>query len=378
MKKLVFCSLLLYAATSFAQPGRAPQFESPMVNADRTITFKFRAPKADSVLLSAQFLKSAQHMSKDTNGVWSITVGPVKPDLYPYNFSVDGISVADPGNPYVFPNERFKASLVDVRGDAPPVYNLDNMPHGTVSYRYYYSKSMGLMRPLVIYTPPGYEEDKKSYPVLYLIHGMTDTEETWFKVGKVNLILDNLIAQKKAEPMIVVMPYANPWPDLQKKDKSTQVNLMATDNFSNEIRNEIIPHIEKLYRVNKNRDQRAIAGFSLGGRQTLATGLGHPEMFSYVFSYAPAIFDRELNDNMKNVYAPADQLNKLKVLWLSCGKEDGLITGTKALSDLLTKNNVKHQTLYTEGGHTWMNCRLYITETAQLLFKKQPNSLAKQ
>jgi enterochelin esterase family protein len=172
MKTLAFFSLLFYAATSFAQPGRAPQLESPIVNADRTITFKFRAPKADSVLLSAQFLKGAQHMSKDSNGVWNITVGPVKPDLYPYNFSVDGISVADPSNPYVFPNERFKASLVDVRDDVSPLYKLDNIPHGTVSYRYYYSKSLGLMRPLVIYTPPGYEEDRKSYPVRYLIHGM--------------------------------------------------------------------------------------------------------------------------------------------------------------------------------------------------------------
>ena len=370
MKKLAFCFFLFCYANVFAQPGRTPQIESPMVHADRTITFKLRAPKADSVMLSAQFLNSPRHMAKDTSGVWSLTVGPVKPDLYPYNFSVDGLSVADPNNPFVFPNERFKSSLVDVPGDAPTVYSLENIPHGNVTYRYYHSKSLGLMRPLVVYTPPGYEESKKSYPVLYLIHGMTDTEETWFKVGKVNLILDNLIAQKKAEPMIVVMPYANPYPDLLKKDKNTKVDLLATDIFSNEIRNEIIPHIEKLYRVNKTADQRAIAGFSLGGRQTLATGLGHPEMFSYVFGYAPAIFDRELADNMKSVYASADRLDKLKVFWLAVGKEDGLYAGTKAFDNLLTQNNIKHQTLYSEGGHTWMNCRLYITETAQLLFKK--------
>lgn len=310
-------------------------------------------------------------MLKDTGGIWSITVGPVKPNLYPYNFSVHGISIADPNNPTVFPNERFKASLVDVRGDASPLYSLDNIPHGVVSYRYYYSNSLGLMRPLVIYTPPGYDENnKKPYPVLYLIHGMTDTEETWFKVGKVNLILDNLIAQKKAEPMIVVMPYANPYPDLLKKDKRTKVDLLSTDIFSNEIRNEIIPHIEKIYRVNKKADQRAIAGFSLGGRQSLAAGLGHPETFAYVFGYAPAIFERELNDNMKNIYAPVEKLNNLKLLWLSCGKEDGLYTATSIFSNLLTQNNIKHQVFFPEGGHTWMNCRLFITETAQLLFKK--------
>lgn len=369
MKTIASSLLLMLAMHSFAQPGR-PQAESPIVNADRTVTFNFRAPKADTVLLSAQFLKSPQLMKKDATGNWSITVGPVEPNLYPYNFSVDGVSVADPNNVTVFPNERFKASLVDIRGDEAPVYSLENIPHGVVSYRYYHSKTMGLTRPLVVYTPPGYEENpNKKYPVLYLIHGMTDTEETWFKVGKVNLILDNLIAQKQAEPMIIVMPYANPWPDLQKKDKNVQANLMMTDNFSAEIRNEIIPYIEKTYRVNKTADQRAIAGFSLGGRQTLATGLGHPEVFSYVFGYAPAIFDRELEENMKSVYASPDKLNKLKVLWLSCGNEDGLVTGTKALSALLTKNNVKHKTLYSDGGHTWMNCRLYITETAKLLFK---------
>lgn len=371
MRTIACLLLLFYSLSISSQPGRTPQLESPVVHADNTITFKFRAQKADSVLLSAQFLSRPQHMSKDSTGVWSITVGPVKPDLYPYNFSVDGISVADPSNPFVFPNERFKASLVDIRGEAAPVYNLANIPHGVVSYRYYYSKSLDLMRPLVVYTPPGYEEsNNKKYPVLYLIHGMTDTEETWFKVGKVNQIMDNLIAQGKAEPMIIVMPYANPYPDLVKKDKNTRVDLMGTTLFSNEIRNEIIPLVEKLYRVNKTADQRAIAGFSLGGRQTLAAGLGHPEMFSYVFGYAPAIFDRELSDNMKNVYAPAEQLKKLKVLWISCGKEDGLYNASKAFSDLLTQNNINHRTLFTDGGHTWMNCRLFITETAQLLFKK--------
>jgi enterochelin esterase-like enzyme len=357
---------------AIAQPGRAQQLESPVVNADQTVTFKMRAPRADSVLLSAQFLKRSEHMTKDTSGVWSITVGPVKPDIYPYNFSVDGVSIADPSNPYVFPNERFKASLVDIKGETAPVYSLDNIPHGSVSYQYYYSNSLGLMRPLVVYTPPGYEENAKAkYPVLYLIHGMTDTEETWFKVGKVNIILDNLIAQKKAVPMIIVMPYANPYPDLLKKNKDTRVDLMGTDIFSREIRNEIIPVVEKRYRVNKDANNRAIAGFSLGGRQTLAAGLGHPETFSYVFAYAPAIFDRELADNMKNIYAPAAQLNdKLKIFWLSVGKEDGLSAGTRAFDNLLTQNNIKHQSLYSEGGHTWMNCRLYITETLPLLFKK--------
>src|SRR5262249_25548667 len=149
-----------------------------------------------------------------------------------------------------FPNERFKSSLLDVQGDTPPLYSLENIPHGTVSYRFYHSQSLGLERPLVIYTPPGYEENpKKQYPVLYLIHGMTDTEETWFKVGKVNFILDHMIAQGKAEPMIVVMPYANAYPDLVKKDKNIKVDVLITDIFTNELTKEIIPYTEKQYRA---------------------------------------------------------------------------------------------------------------------------------
>lgn len=372
MKKTSFLLLLpvLYV-TAFAQPSRAPQIQSPEVHQDRTVTFRFRAPRAENVMLSGQFLTQNAPMTKDTSGNWSVTVGPVSPDLYPYSFIADGIQLADPANPQIFPNERFKSSLLDVTGDKPANYSLENIPHGDVRYKYYYSTTLGLMRPLLVYTPPGYDENtRKQFPVLYLVHGMTDTEETWFKVGKVNLILDNMIAKKQVAPLIVVMPYANPYPDLIKKDKNTKVDLLSTDHFTNELLNEIIPYTEKHFRAMKAADKRAVAGFSLGGRQSLAAGLGHPQTFSYVFAYAPAIFERELAESMTKLYKPAGDLNKhLKLLWLSCGKSDGLYAGSKAFEDLLNQNNIRHQTFYPEGGHTWMNCRLFITETAKLLFK---------
>ncbi len=187
-----------------AQRPRVQPVESPIVHPDRTVTFNFKAPSAKKVELSSQFIKEPQALKRDTAGVWSITLGPVEPNLYPYFFIVDSVMVGDPNNVDIFPNERFKSSLVDIPGQTPAVYAAQDVLHGEITHCYYKSKSMNELRPLVVYTPPGYCQNSKKYPVFYLISGTTDTEETWFKVGRVNFILDNLIAQNKAVPMIVV------------------------------------------------------------------------------------------------------------------------------------------------------------------------------
>jgi enterochelin esterase-like enzyme len=351
---------------------RRQQVNSPEVNPDKTVIFRFRAPDAKEVKISVQFEKESKAMIRDSAGLWSITLGPVKPDIYPYSFIVDGIQVMDPNNVNYFPNERFKNSLVDIQGNPPLIHSLQDVPHGKIAYRYYKSNSLNLIRNMVIYTPPGYEKNSKTkYPVLYLIHGMTDTEETWFKVGRVNLILDNLIAQGKAKPMIIVMPYANPNAELAKKSKGTPVDVMNTDLFGNDMLKDIIPFIENNYRVLKGSENRAIAGFSLGGRQTLAIGLVHPELFSWVCAFAPAIFSNDFEKTISDSYASPDLLNKqLKLLYISCGNEDSLYNSAVGFIEALKKKNIKHTTFLTGGGHTWMNCRLFITETAQLLFSK--------
>ncbi|MDR0962487.1 MAG: esterase [Mediterranea sp.] len=347
-----------------------PRIISPEVHADQTVTFRFMAADATTVELSGQFLKKNIPLTKGEDGVWSVTTGKVKPDIYPYNFVVDGISVADPNNVDIFPNERFKGSLLDVKGKTPSVQDLQAVPHGKITYSFYHSKNLGLERPMLVYTPPGYTEDTgKSYPVLYLIHGMTDTHETWYVVGRMNYILDNLIAQGKAEPMIVVMPYANPYPALMKKNPQTQMDLMSTKLFTDELTKEIIPYIEGKYRVKASRENRAIAGFSLGGRQTLGAGLGHPELFAYVCPMAPAVFGQGLDESFQNDYAPIDQLKTLKLLWIGCGKDDSLYAGAQALEKKLKKEGVKYEKLYSSGGHTWMNCRLYLATIAPKLFK---------
>ena len=189
---------------ALGQPPRGPLVVSPQVNADKSVTFRYLAPQAKDVQLSAQFEKAPVPMTKDAQGIWSVTLGPVKPDIYPYSFRVDGVTVMDPANVAFFPNERFKASLVDVPGDTPLIHAMRDVPHGSINYEYYPSIT-GTTGSLVVYTPPGYDQStSKKYPVYYLISGTTDTEETFFKVGKTNLILDNLIAQGKAKPMITI------------------------------------------------------------------------------------------------------------------------------------------------------------------------------
>ena len=348
-----------------------PAVVSPQYNADGSVTFRFQAPEAQKVELNCQMLKKNEPMVKDEKGVWSVTVTPEKPDIYPYCFVVDGTSVTDPNNINIFPNEQFKNSLVDVRGAEPSVQDMQNVPHGKIAYRYYHSRQLGFDRPLCIYTPAGYNPNgKENYPVLYLIHGMTDTYETWFKVGKVNLILDNLIAQGKALKMIIVMPYANPYPEMNNRGINVPYNPMGTDTVANEIIKDVIPFVENNYQVVADADHRGIAGFSLGGRQTLATGLGNPELFHWVCAFSPAIFGDEMNTNFGKIYASPELISKnLKLMWVSCGTDDGLCSAAKALDKALTDRNIVHEAHFTDGAHTWMNCRKYIAEVAKKIFR---------
>ena len=345
---------------------------SPEYNADGSVTFRFQAPDAKEVKLDCQMLSQAVPMYKDANGVWTITVTPGKPNIYPYCFLVDGMQVADPNNMFIFPNEGFKNSLVAVRGPVPSVQDIQDVPHGKVSYRYYHSKTCGIDRVMCVYTPAGYDPNgSERLPVLYLIHGMTDTYETWFKVGNMNHILDNLIAQGKAKRMIVVMPYANPYPELMLQGKAKEYDAIDTKRIVDEIVKDVIPYVEQNYNVLTDADHRAIAGFSLGGRQTLATGLGNPDLFHYVAAYAPAIFGNEYETNFTDgTYAPVNELkSKLKLMWLGTGRDDFLIQASRGLDKYMTDHGLTHTFYNPGGGHTWMNCRDYLELTVKELFK---------
>jgi enterochelin esterase-like enzyme len=354
---------------AIAQPPTGPFVMSPRVNPDNTVTFSYNAPKAQAVMLDAQF-GARLPMTKDANGIWTVTTEPIKPDIYPYNFVVDGIRVMDPGNEDFFPNEFFKASLVDIPGDSPLIHSMQDVPHGTITYSYYKSNSMnGTFRPLVIYTPPGYEKNPDNkYPVLYLISGTTDTEETWFKVGKANLILDNLIYQQKAVPMIIVMPYGNNGISVSGPSGPGVVELYKA--FEKDFISDIIPYVEKNYRVLADRDHRAVAGFSRGGGQTLWAGLSNIDKFACICSFSAYLTKEDFESNFSSFYANPEETNrKMKLFWLSVGNEDFLFQQAEEFMDLLKEKKINTKTLITNGGHTWMNCKLFLSEAAPLLFK---------
>jgi len=352
------------------QPPRGPFVISPLVNPDKTVTFRYLAPSAKDVKLSAQFDKEPVAMSRDSLGIWSVTRGQVKPDIYPYSFVVDGIQVMDPGNVAFFPNERFKASLVDVPGDTPLIHSMQDVPHGTITYTGYTSKIMnGMYRPLVVYTPPGYEKNPGTkYPVLYLISGTTDTEETWYKVGRANLILDNLVAQGKAVPMIIVMPYGNNFIGISGPASPDVVPMYQT--YRDELINDIIPFCEKNFRIIGDREHRAVAGFSRGGGQTLWAGLSNTDKFAYICCFSAYLANEVFEQHFSSFYSNPEETNKkMKLFWLSVGNEDFLYKQAAGFIDLLKTKKITTNTLITSGGHTWMNCKLFLSQAAPLLFK---------
>ena len=358
MKKLACIILALaFGCLNASAQQRAPYPISPDIQVDKSVTFRFLAPNAHEVLLDAQFLDSKQPLTKGTDGVWSITVPNIKPDIYPYCFVVDGNSIADPNNTYLFANERFKFSLVDVPGDTPLIHSLQNVPHGKISYRVYKSATLNTTRQVLVYTPPGFMANgKKKYPVLYLIHGGSDTEETWTKVGRANLIADNLIAQHKMVPMIIVMPYANVG--------------FRKDVFPKEVVNDIIPFVQANYPTYTDSRHRAIAGFSVGGGQTLDIGFTNTDKFSYICAYAPYSATEEFKGIFTNWNPDAAAINKqVKLFTLSVGKSDFLYESVKQNIAMFKEKKINLDTLIVPGGHTWMNCKLYLANTLPRLFK---------
>lgn len=332
----------------------------------KKVTFNFKAPNAKEVELSGQFLAKPVQMTRNMDGVWSTTVSIEKPDIYPYNFVIDGISVSDPLNPQVFPNENFKSSLLEVQSD-DALTTVWNVKHGKVSYNTYYSEVLGANRPLLVYTPAGYEESMESLPVFYLISGTTDTEETWFKVGKLNVILDNLIASGNAKPMIVVMPYGNmgstPMPS--SLDAATMYKV-----FARELTECIMPYVESNYRTIQDRTGRAIAGFSRGGGQTLFTAFSNLDKFAWVASYSAYLTPAVMEKYFPNLLGSPSPLNsELSLLWFGVGSSDFLYPDVVRNRELFDARGIKHEDLTTEGAHTWMNARTYLATTLQKFFK---------
>ena len=345
------------------QSWRDVVFEPHIIHPDGRITFNHEAPNAKNVELSGQFMDKNMPMVRNSRGIWSATVKPAKADIYPYNFVVDGVSAQAQNNMAIFPNENFKASILEIP-DKDALYTVNDVPHGKVQYMMYKSDVMGEYRPVLVYIPAEYEKGNKKYPVFYLVSGTTDTEETWFKVGKVNVILDNLIAQGKAVPMIVVMPYGNvfgstPYPTTLAAAKMYQ-------KFEQELTECVMPFVEKNFRTKNNRESRAIAGFSRGGGQSLYSVYSNFDKFAYLASYSAY-----LTPEVMDTYFPdlQSKMSQLKLMWFGVGTSDFLYQNVLDHQNYFDEKGIKYEKMFTEGGHTWMNARTYLAETLQKFFK---------
>ena len=352
-------------ASLFSKPGtaaRTNQTISPEVHPDRRVTFRLRAPDSDRVGVSVQFAEGVQPMNKDSNGVWNITLGPAEPDIYVYSFIVDGLEIADPVNPFI-KFWRTSKSLVEVPGDKPLFFREQRVSHGVVHIHKYESKSLGLMRPLYVYTPPDYGKDPDAkYPMLFLLHGSGDTENTWTVVGRANVIVDNLIAQKKAVPMVIVMPYGH-----TPAGTAAGLDKCNTRAFERDMIEDVIPYVERNYRVSRDRKHRAIAGLSMGGGQSVIVGLGNLDIFAWVGAFSAAV--REEGEYKRLLSDPKLTNAKLELLWIGCGRKDFLFDANEEFLEVLKAKKVRHVARITDGAHDWRVWRRYLNEFVPLLYK---------
>ncbi len=372
---------ILAIASVYAQAPQGPQVISPEVLPDRQIVFRLLAPKAETVGLQGGDIqglpKGGAVFVKAENGVWETKVGPVVPGSYRYRFMVNGVAVNDPRNPAVSESNTNAWSVVQVPG--AEFMDVAKVPHGAVAAVHYYSTALGRHRRMHVYTPPGYELGKGKFPVFYLLHGASDSDDSWTSAGRANFILDNLIAAGKAKPMIVVMPAGHTRAGFGPGGMNSTV-----DEFGEDFVQDVMPYVEKNYRVSLKREQRAIAGLSMGGAQTLAISMSHLDKFAYIGVYSSGVFgsgprtpgaapnpapNPEWEKQRLATLDDAKLKKGLKLLWFATGKEDFLLGTTKATLEMLKKHGFSPVYKETGGGHTWLNWRDYLIEFAPMLFQ---------
>lgn len=357
---------------------RAP-VTSPEINPDHSVTFRYRNPKAVTVQLQGDMFSDGKpvEMTEGADGVWTYTTAPLEGELYLYSFVVDGMRTGDPSNMY---QNRDIATwtnfftLSTQKDDKGWYYETHDTPHGTLSKRWYESPTLGATRRISVYTPAGYEKGKDKLPVLYLLHGSGGDEDAWVDLGRTCQILDNLIAEGKAKPMIVVMPngvyFNNAAPGYAVN--MFQPNFMNSRSTSTvEIEQsfkDVISFVESNYRVAKGYQNRAIAGLSMGGRQSCAVSRSNPGTFAYVGMFSGAV----PADTPEQEAALATQMSKGKaplLYWIACGKDDGVKKNSMLLYDYCQSKGYPVEYYESEGGHTWRNWRVYLTIFAQKIFK---------
>lgn len=373
MKRVFLLSIILgaiQAQTPPPPPPPPPPIHSPEVHADGSVTFRFRDPNAHEVILSLEG-KPGVAMQKDEHGVWSLTTDPLPPDLYGYAFYADGVGLIDPGNPLLKPNLLSTQNMVDVPDPSLP-WEIVDVPHGTVAHHFYKSGVVGDQRDFYVYTPPGYDAAARTrYPVLYLLHGYSDDASGWTAVGRANIILDNLIAQGKAKPMVIVMTLGYGAPEIVTGGwggaRGPDMLARNYNRYRDALFTEVMPMVEKSYRVDTNRNGRAIAGLSMGGAESLFVGLNALDRFAWVGSFSAGGQQSNLDETFPNLDAKANA--QLHLLWIACGTDDRLIGPNRKFREWLDTKGVHHTDIETPGAHTWMVWRRNLAAFAPLLFQ---------
>lgn len=369
MKRIFFPLAILFLAT--AAPAQTLPLISPEVHSDNRVTFRFRAPNDKEVAVSIEGAGKPLPMQKDDQGVWSVTTDPFPPDFYGYYIIADGVGLFDPSNYATKPNFLYRSSEVHVPGPASLSWETNDVPHGEIHHHFYKSAVVGDNRGFFVYTPPGYDpRGKQTYPVLYLLHGFSDDANAWTEVGRANVILDNLITQGKAKPMLIVMPLGYGAPEVLLPNSGVFHDRAITernfDKFREALLKEVIPRVESAYLVIKDRNSRAIAGLSMGGSESLLTGLNTLNQFAWIGAFSSGGLTEDFGKEFPALDSKSAE--QLRLLWVACGTDDHLIDINRKFRAWLASKNIKHVDIETPGQHTWMVWRRNLTDFSSLLF----------
>lgn len=377
MKKIVLfiLSLVTIGLATAQEMGQqqGPKFSSPVVEADGKVTFKVYSSEAKSITINGSWMEYGKTLllTKGAEDVWSATVGPLESTMYHYNFFIDGVSAIDPKNAHALRDGVRYASLLMVPGEGSKVVEVNDVPHGAISQVWYNSPSLKLDRRMYVYTPPNYETSKDKYPVLYLLHGGGGDEDAWTALGRANYILDNLIAQGKAKPMIIVMTNGNAFQTMSLRtapntpEITRETFMKYAGLFEASLVKDVIPYVEKNYRVKASKENRALAGLSMGGMQTITASIENPNVFGYIGVFSSGIFQPSPDQEAKFMALKKAGVNKY---WVACGKDDFVMESNKRLLEMLKKTDIKHEYFENAGGHTWANWRTYLSMFAPMLF----------
>jgi len=361
IKRVLVLITLAVGFAAHAQQGASPadSVVSPLID-DGSVTLQIYAPNADRVFVTGDWMTTREPLDLDRNGdgIWSVTIESLRPDYYSYAFNVDGVATLDPRNPEIKQGIRGVDNMFYLQGPETKFQDNQPVPHGQIRKVWYQSETLGVQRRMHVYTPPGYDDNNRRYPVFYLLHGGGDEDSGWSTIGRAGFILDNLIATGNAEPMIVVMPNGS-------------LPQASRNRFESELMNDIIPVVESRFRVNASPDSRGIAGLSMGGGHTTQVFGRNPDGFAYISIWSAGTSSAEDYEAMyADFLSQSDQINRdVEYFSIVVGTDDFAHPGSVTLSETLSAHGVDHQFIETGGGHTWLNWRQYLHDYAQVLFR---------